>query len=158
MLLYGAFLAFIGLVILILNLTVLRVYKQNKNLQVPKNYFIAALATTDLLTVILSIFPFVFYTFYGYWTSGKIWCITWLVFDHVLMSAANYTVLVIALDRYFAICHPLSHRVKFKPKVAKIAILAAWVFAILLWAPPIISKNVKTNEDEKSRRSKIEKG
>ena len=144
---FGIALIFLGLIIMTLNLMVLRVYQKTKSLRVPKNYFIVALATADILTVIFSIVPYATYMIKGDWYGGHTWCVLWLMLDHLMMSAANLTVVAIAVDRYFAICRPLYHRAKFNAKAIKIAIALVWIVAALTWIPAIFNHQTRTTTD-----------
>ncbi|TKR81853.1 hypothetical protein L596_015659 [Steinernema carpocapsae] len=110
-------------------LTVVVIYK-TPSLQSHTNYFLASLATSDLLLIVVGV-PFdLFYlwrksyapAFAGYceFTSTSISLFTF---------ASILTIVMLTLERYVAICYPFSLRALFDKGTVKWIIYSTWIIA-----------------------------
>lgn len=135
----GVGLAILTLAIVVANFVVLRVYFRNRCLQVPKHFHLVSLAVADLLVGLAPVNLFTGYVISGKWPFGGKLCSVWLSLDHILFTVSNVSVIAIAFDRYFCICHPVFHHNRMKGKSTTVwAIVLTWAVSFLIWAPAII--------------------
>ncbi|KAM8831626.1 trace amine-associated receptor 1-like [Spinachia spinachia] len=97
-----------------------------KQLQNSTNFLILSLAVADLLVGIL-VFPLTMefsITFCLY--DGDIFCKVRSTFDVLLCTCSILNLCCISVDRYYAVCQPLTYRAKMNNHVVAIMILVSW--------------------------------
>ncbi|XP_070559944.1 histamine H3 receptor-like [Ptychodera flava] len=106
------------------------------------NYFFFSLAITDILMGAFVMPLMATEQLTGSWPYGKALCQTWLSMDYFLSSASVFNMIVICIDRYMNIIHPLSYPSRRTPGFVVKMIIIAWILgfltevpAILLWEP-----------------------
>lgn len=120
------------------NLLVIFAYRKNRKLRSVNNLFLVSLACSDLVIGIVSMNLYPIMIIRRGWYLGQIACDIWLCIDYTLSMASVANLMLICLDRYFSVIYPFSYRPKRTRPVAKVAIILAWIFSMLLWAPAII--------------------
>ncbi|XP_019622309.1 PREDICTED: neuropeptide FF receptor 2-like [Branchiostoma belcheri] len=115
------------------NLLVIVVVALNRNMRTVTNFFIANLAAADLLVGVFSL-PFnLADSILTSWPFGEAMCKTFLTVRVLSVSASVFTLVAIAVDRYYAVVHPTSPRFT---KTAMMYILSAvWIVAAATSAP-----------------------
>ncbi|XP_051780131.1 trace amine-associated receptor 13c-like [Erpetoichthys calabaricus] len=108
------------------NLVVIISISHFKQLHTPTNLHVLSLAVADFL-IGLIVMPFtIIQTIETCWYFGDIFCFVHTVFYLVLTSASISSLVFIAIDRYFAVCHPFMY-------THKITITVTWCFIGLSW-------------------------
>lgn len=120
------------------NLLVIIAYHKNRKLRSVNNLFLVSLACSDLVIGIVSMNLYPIMIIRRGWYLGQIACDIWLCIDYTLSMASVANLMLICLDRYFSVVFPFSYRPKRTRPVAKVAIILAWIFSMLLWAPAIV--------------------
>nr|XP_057931593.1 trace amine-associated receptor 1-like [Doryrhamphus excisus] len=100
-----------------------------KQLHTPTNYLILSLAVADLLlgalvlqfNMALSVNSCIYF--------GDVFCKMRRSFDISLMMTSILNLCCISIDRYYAVCQPLTYKTKINARVVGIMILVIWVFA-----------------------------
>ncbi|CAD1479261.1 unnamed protein product, partial [Heterotrigona itama] len=126
------FFGMIGILGLVGNSLVVIVVAANPGMRSTTNILIINLAVADLLFVIFCI-PFTATDFVlPFWPFGNFWCkmVQYLII--VTAYASVYTLVLMSLDRYLAVVHPISSMSWRTENHAIIAICIAWalIFAI----------------------------
>ncbi|XP_071951222.1 prokineticin receptor 2-like [Antedon mediterranea] len=113
------------------------------------NLLIANLAFSDMMVAIWTA-PFAgYYYMIDDWVFGDVLCPVVNTVKSVSMYVSVTTLLVIAIDRYQGIFHPLEPRMT-KPTLVGI-ILGIWVFAILICLPtPLFTRTVSASDCERN--------
>ena len=119
------------------NLLVIISFIINKSLRIVTNYFIVSLATADFLIGIITINLYSLQVIMNCWPLGNIVCNIWLVVDYGGCQASVISLVLVCMDRYFTISRPVTYTIWRTKKKAKIAIILAWILAILMWIPLI---------------------
>ncbi|XP_077988147.1 putative G-protein coupled receptor 101 [Glandiceps talaboti] len=125
------FLSFFG------NILVMIVLYRNPKLMNIANKFVCNLLVADLLQSVV-VMPFVIVsTLHSEWTYNTAWCDAIACFTHIFAFSAVYTIVVVSIDRYLAILHPLSYHSRMTPTTCTNLIVFTWILAILQSTPPL---------------------
>ncbi|KAI4503850.1 hypothetical protein M0802_001253 [Mischocyttarus mexicanus] len=132
------FFGMIGILGLIGNTLVVIVVAANPGMRSTTNILIINLAVADLLFVIFCI-PFTATDFVlPYWPFGNVWCkiVQYLII--VTAYASVYTLVLMSLDRYLAVVHPITSMSWRTENNAILAIGIAWAVIFALSTPALV--------------------
>ncbi|KAM8855065.1 trace amine-associated receptor 13c-like [Spinachia spinachia] len=119
----------ISLLTVALNLLVIISISHFKQLQTPTNLLLLSLAIADFLVGLIMILQIVMRD--GCWLLGDLMCSLWLIVASIIITSSVGTMVLISVDRYVAICHPLHYFTKVKPKRVQVCVCLCWMFAAL---------------------------
>jgi len=126
------FLGALSVVTICGNLLVIISVSYFKQLHVPTNYLILSLAVADLLVGII-VFPFsMAFTVTSCWHHEGLFCKIRGSFDVTLSTASILHLCCISIDRYYAVCQPLTYTSKVNDRVIGIMIVISWAVAALI--------------------------
>ncbi|XP_077597726.1 cholecystokinin receptor type A-like [Stigmatopora nigra] len=125
------------------NSFIIAVLGWNRRMRTVTNLFLLSLAISDLMVSLVCIpftlIPNIMKTFH----FGNSTCKIVMYFMGVSVSVSTYNLMAIALERYSAICRPLSSRTwQTKSHAAKV-ITATWLTSMTLMMPYIFSSSLK---------------
>uniref|UniRef100_A0A4W6BMG5 G-protein coupled receptors family 1 profile domain-containing protein n=1 Tax=Lates calcarifer TaxID=8187 RepID=A0A4W6BMG5_LATCA len=133
------FLGSLSLVTICGNLLVIISIIYFKQLHIPTNYLILSLAVADLLVGVL-VFPFsMAFTVTSCSYYEGLFCKVRRCFDVTLSTASILNLCCISIDRYYAVCQPLTYKSKVNDRVIIIMILVSWGVAALIGIRIIIA-------------------
>ena len=90
----------------------------------------------------LVVLPFsAVYEIFSIWIFGKVWCSIWLAVDVWMCTASILHLVVISLDRYIAVTHPITYPNLMTSKKAKLLIAGAWIISFVVCFPPLVGWN-----------------
>lgn len=118
----------------VLTIVAIAVTRRLKN--VISNYFILNLAVSDLLVGISLPYHLAFYLHKAL-SHKKPICISRFVLISVACGGSIYNIMVIAIDRYIAIVHPLSYNAYATRRRVLLIIVVAWFCTISVSSIPI---------------------
>nr|XP_033474218.1 trace amine-associated receptor 13c-like [Epinephelus lanceolatus] len=133
-------LSFISLLTVILNLLVIISISHFKQLHTTTNFLLLSLAVSDCIVGLFMFFE-IFLTD-GCWLFGDIMCVLHVYLSYITTSASVGTMVLISVDRYFAICYPLHYSTKVTVKAVSISVSLCWVCS-LLYNSLIMMDNLK---------------
>ncbi|XP_076764757.1 allatostatin-A receptor-like [Xylocopa sonorina] len=128
----------IGILGLIGNSLVVIVVAANPSMRSTTNILIINLAVADLLFVIFCI-PFTTTDFaLPFWPFGNFWCkmVQYLII--VTACASVYTLVLMSLDRYLAVVHPIVSITWRTENYAIVAICIAWAIILAISSPAFV--------------------
>lgn len=119
------------------NVVVLLVFQKKPQLLHVANRFVLNLLLADLLQTVL-VMPFaIAATVPGVWPLHARLCQALVVLMHLFAFAGVNTIIVVSVDRYLAIIHPLSYPTRMTPHLGTNLIICTWVLSLLQSTPPL---------------------
>ncbi|XP_037531682.1 probable G-protein coupled receptor 101 [Nematolebias whitei] len=119
------------------NVVVLLVFQRKPQLLHVANRFVLNLLLADLLQTIL-VMPFAIAAAVpGVWPLDAWLCQALVVPMHLFAFAGVNTIIVVSVDRYLAIIHPLSYPTRMTPHLGTNLIVFTWVLSFLQSTPPL---------------------
>uniref|UniRef100_A0A8C6SKR1 G protein-coupled receptor 101 n=1 Tax=Neogobius melanostomus TaxID=47308 RepID=A0A8C6SKR1_9GOBI len=119
------------------NVVVLLVFQRKPQLLHVANRFVLNLLLADLLQTIL-VMPFaIAATVPSVWPLPSWLCQALVVLMHLFAFAGVNTIIVVSVDRYLAIIHPLSYPTRMTPNLGTNLIICTWVLSFLQSTPPL---------------------
>ncbi|XP_036066297.1 trace amine-associated receptor 1 [Oryzias melastigma] len=103
-----------------------------RQLHTPTNYLILSLAVADLLVGVLVFPSSMTVTVTSCWYQEDLFCKLRGSFDVTLSTASILNLCCISLDRYYAVCKPLTYRSQMSHRVIGMMILASWGVSALI--------------------------
>ncbi|XP_061826914.1 trace amine-associated receptor 13c-like [Nerophis lumbriciformis] len=101
-----------------------------RQLHTPTNLLLLSLAVSDLLVGALLMPVEIMYT-EACWFLGDVACTLYYVADYVITSASVANMVLISVDRYVAICHPLSYPGRVTKRRVKICVGLCWLCSMV---------------------------
>ncbi|XP_032403547.1 B2 bradykinin receptor-like [Xiphophorus hellerii] len=134
-----AYILSISVLGIVLNIFVLMVFILHKNPCTVSEIYLSNLAAADLFLV--SFLPFWAVNAWNKfdWIFGLAMCK--IVKMSILMNVycSIYFLVLISIDRYLAVVHPLFHGGMRRPKFAKISCVMVWILGLILSVPRLIN-------------------
>ncbi|XP_076872278.1 trace amine-associated receptor 4-like [Brachyhypopomus gauderio] len=122
------------------NLLVIITISHFKQLQSPTNLIILSLALVDCMLGCL-VMPFSMVRWVeGCWLLGEHFCKIHSSLDMTLSIASILHLCLVSIDRYIAICDPLSYRLKATKNTIAMCITVIWLFSCLFSFGIVFSK------------------
>ena len=112
------------------NSLVLWAVKCNPRLRTTLNYYVAALASTDLLMAILAMPLSLSVLIVGRWPFNEASCAYHGYIMTTLGSASLFILTLTAVNRYFKVVRPNQYRTYFKVKAVLSSLVVTWLVAI----------------------------
>ncbi|XP_073771288.1 trace amine-associated receptor 13c [Danio rerio] len=109
-----------------LNLLVIISISHFKKLHTPTNMIILSLAVTDLLIGLVMPVEAI-RLIETCWYFGDTFCGLYLLFVSILLSASLGNLVLLAVDRYVAVCHPLQYPQKITTTKTLMSICLSWL-------------------------------
>ncbi|XP_034040923.1 trace amine-associated receptor 13c-like [Thalassophryne amazonica] len=113
-----------------LNLLVIISVSHFRQLHVPSNLLLLSLAVADFL-VGLVVMPFETLRHSECWFLGPLMCSFSLFVTITATSASIGDMVLIAVDRYVAVCHPLHYSTRVTVRRVQICIFLCWICSVL---------------------------
>lgn len=124
------------------NTLVIFVILGNKSLRNVTNMFLISLAISDILISGFNIPVGLLYNFNAEWTHGEILCKTVSFATSVNVVASIMTLTAVALERYYAICHPLKMRYLKKTTRVVVVMVVIWIVAFAVSSPFLVIQRI----------------
>ncbi|CAO2621934.1 Probable G-protein coupled receptor 101 [Lemmus lemmus] len=119
------------------------------------NRFIFNLLVTDLLQITL-VAPWVIATSIpAFWPLNSQFCTALVSLTHLFAFASVNTIVVVSIDRYLCIIHPLSYPSKMTNRRGNMLLHGTWIVALLQSSPPLYSWGQATFDERNALCSMI---
>lgn len=124
---------------LIGNTLVILIIMTNKSMRTPMNFLLINLAIADIMVATFITPRFIFSHFFTHpdGLSGTLICKLFTGGNFTWTGGAGsvFSLVAIAFERYFAVMHPYSHKLKLTVQKVKQIVVACWIFAVVLNLP-----------------------
>ncbi|XP_077457427.1 delta-type opioid receptor-like [Stigmatopora argus] len=128
------------------NFLVMYVIIRYTKMKTATNIYIFNLALADSL--ILATLPFQGTdVFLGFWPFGNALCKAAVSIDYYNMFTSIFTLTVLSIDRYVAVCHPVKALDMRTPHKAKVVNICVWVLASSFGVPAMVVGNVEVDHN-----------
>ncbi|CAG0898810.1 unnamed protein product [Darwinula stevensoni] len=108
-------------------------------------YFIGHCCVADLITAFFTDFTQMIWKIYTWWYGGNVACKLLKYLQVLGMYLSSYVFVMMSLDRYQAICHPMSYQ---RRSYAKWKIATAWFLALMFSIPQLVIFSAVDFEDK----------
>ncbi|KAM9710631.1 trace amine-associated receptor 13c-like [Menidia menidia] len=113
----------------ILNLLVIISISHFRQLHTPTNLLLLSLSVSDFLVSLLLIFQMMVMDSCMF--LSDIICNLYKYLAYIVTSASIGTMVIISIDRYVAVCHPLHYPTKVTQKRVKICVCVCWICSVV---------------------------
>ncbi|XP_076131868.1 nociceptin receptor [Alosa pseudoharengus] len=129
------------------NCLVMYVIVRYTKMKTATNIYIFNLALADAL--VLATLPFQGTDVYlGFWPFGNALCKAVISIDYYNMFTSTFTLTVMSMDRYVAVCHPVKALDMRTPHKAKLVNIGVWVLASAFGVPAMVMGNMDLEEGQ----------
>ncbi|XP_068605173.1 kappa-type opioid receptor [Brachionichthys hirsutus] len=126
------------------NCLVMYVIIRYTKMKTATNIYIFNLAVADALVTTTVPFQSADYLLNS-WPFGKVACKVFISIDYYNMFTSIFTLTMMSIDRYVAVCHPIKALDFRTPTKAKMINLVIWVLASAAGVPAMVLGSTKTN-------------
>ncbi|KAL4655445.1 nociceptin receptor isoform X1 [Arapaima gigas] len=124
------------------NCLVMYVIIRYTKMKTATNIYIFNLALADSL--VLATLPFQGTdVFLGFWPFGNILCKIVISIDYYNMFTSTFTLTMMSVDRYIAVCHPVKALDMRTPHKAKVINICIWILASAIGVPAMVVGDVE---------------
>ncbi|XP_022092865.1 muscarinic acetylcholine receptor M3-like [Acanthaster planci] len=120
------------------NALVIVAFCRERRLRCLSNYFIISMASADVIIGAFSMPLYTMYLLIDHWPLGPVICDIWLFVDYLCCGASVLGILLISVDRYRCLSHPMTYRSDMTRARVLFLIIASWITTILLFGVPIV--------------------
>lgn len=120
------------------NFLVILSFYCERRLRKPKHLFILSLAAADFIIGIFSMPIYSLYLVIGYWPLGSLACDIWLSIDYACCEVSVLNLIMISVDRLWAVKYPLKYRRKMNSFTAIVMIIPTWTLPFILYFTSIV--------------------
>ncbi|XP_015737191.1 nociceptin receptor isoform X1 [Coturnix japonica] len=129
------------------NCSVMYVIVRFTKMKTATNIYIFNLALAD--TLCLMTLPFQGTdTFLGFWPFGNVLCKIVISIDYYNMFTSTFTLTMMSVDRYIAICHPIKALDIRTPHKAKVVNVCIWALASVFGIPAMVMGSAENENNE----------
>ena len=120
----------------------LNFYILSRKCHVPKisKIFLLNLSFSDLCVGLVSCLPTIYPAVMEYWPYGPVWCQISGIVHGTSCAISIWSIAMVSIDRYLAICKPMTYTRWRSPRKAHIVIACLWIFSLGSFATPTLTK------------------
>ncbi|XP_041112503.1 nociceptin receptor [Polyodon spathula] len=124
------------------NCLVMYVIIRYTKMKTATNIYIFNLALADFLVLITLPFQGTD-VFLGSWPFGKLLCKIVIAIDYYNMFTSTFTLTMMSVDRYIAVCHPVKALDMRTPHKAKVVNICIWALASVIGIPAMVMGDIE---------------
>ena len=134
------FVSTISIFIVISN--VINIYILSKDSHIPKisRIFLLNLSVSDLCVGVISCVPTIYPAITEAWPYGPVWCQIAGILHGTSCGISIWSISMVSIDRYLAICKPLTYAAWRSSRKANTVIVILWILALGTFIAPSLSK------------------
>ena len=122
---------------------ILNIYILSRKCHVPRisRIFLLNLSFSDLCVGLISCLPTIYSAVTEYWPYGAVWCQIAGIFHGTSCAISIWSISMVSIDRYLAICKPMTYATWKSPRKAYVVIACLWTFAFASFITPPLTKS-----------------
>ncbi|KAJ8344311.1 hypothetical protein SKAU_G00316400 [Synaphobranchus kaupii] len=131
------------------NIMVVLVVLTSRHMRTPTNYYLVSLAVADLIVLVAAGLPNVSDSLTGTWVYGHAGCLGITYFQYLGINVSSCSITAFTVERYIAICHPMTAQTVCTVSRAKRIIAGVWALTCvycLLW---FFLVDIQVNADQR---------
>ena len=109
------------------NFLIILAFISAPRLRHPFNYFLLNMAVSDVLVGAIGISLSIVYEYFKYWPLNGAVCSFYIFFDYTASNVSVWTLVIVAIDRLWAVQWPIAYRRYNKTPKALIGISLSWI-------------------------------
>ncbi|XP_069009785.1 trace amine-associated receptor 9-like [Embiotoca jacksoni] len=114
-----------------LNLLVIISISHFRQLHTPTNFLLLSLAVSDFFVGFLLV-PAEIMVTKSCWMLGDFLCAIYYLLPYIITIASVVSMVLISVDRYVAICHPLHYSTSITKDRTRVCVCLCWLYSVLL--------------------------
>ncbi|XP_065565939.1 orexin/Hypocretin receptor type 1-like [Artemia franciscana] len=126
----------------IMNTLVILTIVRYKHLRSVTNYFLVNLSIADLFVTLVCMPMAMGQSIFRFWIFGIFLCKFGAYLQGVSVSVSVFSILVMSIDRFWAISQPMRFRQVFNKAIARKVIFGIWLVASIIFIPILIVRKV----------------
>ncbi|XP_068696291.1 RYamide receptor-like [Montipora foliosa] len=133
------------------NSLVCAVIRRNRDMRMPINYLLVNMAVADICYSAFHVSELIFrlISTKPEGMSGEVFCFMRVAsIQWIGAVCSTFTLVVIAVERYFAVTNPHSNQRKISKEKLKVVIPGCWIFSIILTFPLFLITNYKPGTND----------
>ncbi|XP_023216404.1 G-protein coupled receptor 161-like [Centruroides sculpturatus] len=134
----AVFLATLNAGSLIINSLVFLLFYRKPTLRTFSNRFVLSLSLCHMVQSVLQMPYVVLSGLFGRWIFGQLWCNISASLSICLCLITAFSLLLIAIDRCYAVNNPLHYTMTFNKKLNYLQIIGIWMISVILSLPPVL--------------------
>ena len=103
--------------------------------------FLLNLSISDLCVGLISCLPTIYSAVTEYWPYGTVWCQIAGIFHGTSCAISIWSISMVSIDRYLAICKPMTYPTWKSTRKAFIVIICLWTVAFVSFISPPLTKS-----------------
>ncbi|KAG9338102.1 hypothetical protein JZ751_027073 [Albula glossodonta] len=130
------------------NIMVVLVVLTARHMRTPTNCYLVSLAVADLIVLVAAGLPNVSDSLMGTWVYGHAGCLGITYFQYLGINVSSCSITAFTVERYIAICHPMTAQTVCTVSRAKRIITGVWALTCvycLLW---FFLVDIQVNQDQ----------
>ncbi|XP_071173120.1 thyrotropin-releasing hormone receptor-like isoform X2 [Mytilus edulis] len=119
------------------NILVVIIVSKSRKMRSPTNCYLISLAVADILVLFSATLPAIPEPFFEMqqWPWGRAMCSILVFLQYLGVDASSLSITAFTIERYIAICHPMTAQRMCTIRRAKKIICGIWIFSILYCSP-----------------------
>lgn len=127
------------------NIMFITIVNRNRSMRSPTNCYLVSLAVADIIVLVAAVPENIisYYLIGRLWLFGDVGCALFIFLQYLGINSSTLSLIAFTVERYIAICHPMTAQKVCSLKRAKRITAVTWLFAALYCSPWLVLATTK---------------